>query len=370
MLELREGDARAFFQVPFHTYGRESRYVSPLAQDLARYLDVEANPLFRHFGARRFFVAIRDGRLAGRIVAHVHHASNERHGWRRAYFGFFDCAPDREVAHLLLEKAEACGREQGCDELWGNFNLTAMQQVGVLTEGFDHTPYSDQHVNPPHIPELLASLGFEAVFPMRTFEVDLDGLDPGTLLGPRQREILSRAELRWETITMRDFEGLLDRFRLVLNDGFDENPMFVPLTQEEFLFQARDLSHVMDPAISTLVHDAQGPVGTVICIPDLNPLLRAMRSRLTWTAPFHFARFRMTRERAVIILYSVARRWHGRGLNGAMLHRVVESLRKRGYRRLGLTWIAESNRASLRQAEKLGARTLHRLHLFRKRIAT
>ena len=37
-----------------------------------------------------------------------------------------------------------------------------------------------------------------------------------------------------------------------------------------------------------------------------------------------------------------------------------------GYERLGTTWIAEENPASLRQMEKLAARPLHRLHLYRK----
>jgi len=33
-----------------------------------------------------------------------------------------------------------------------------------------------------------------------------------------------------------------------------------------------------------------------------------------------------------------------------------------------VTWISDENTASLRQMEKLGARRLHRLHLFRKAI--
>jgi hypothetical protein len=49
-----------------------------------------------------------------------------------------------------------------------------------------------------------------------------------------------------------------------------------------------------------------------------------------------------------------------------MLHRVTRALRESGYERLGTTWIADENPASLRQMEKLGARPLHRLHLFRK----
>jgi RimJ/RimL family protein N-acetyltransferase len=368
MLELREGDRRTFFQVPFRVYGRNSLYVSPLDHDLARFLDDTKNPLFVRFGSRRFFVALRDGAPVGRIVAHVHRASNERFGWRRAYFGYFDCANDPEAARLLLGAAEAHGRAAGCDEILGNFNLTAMQQIGVLTDGFDRAPYSDQHWNPPHIPALLAACGYRPTFPMTTFELQLADSRPETLLGPKQREALVDPGLEWPPIDLRQFPQLLEDLRTVLNDGFANNPMFVPLTRDEFFFQARDMSQVMDPAITILVRDHAGPVGAVINIPDLNPLLRALRSRITWTAPWHLLRFRARRDRAVLIFISVAQRWQNHGLAGAILHRSLAKLRERGYRSVGYTWVSDGNLPSLRQAEKLGARPLHRLHLFRKEL--
>ena len=332
MLELREGDARAFFEVPFRVYGATTLYVSPLEQDLKRFLDDRKNPLFTRFGSRCFFVAMRDGVPVGRIVAHVHRASNERFGWRRAYFGYFDCAPDREAAGRLLAAAESQARAAGCDEIMGNFNLTAMQQIGVLTDGFERAPYSDQQWNPPHIPELLAQHGYERTFPMRTFELALADAKPETLLGPKQREALADPQLEWPKIELRRFSSLIEELRLVLNDGFDRNPMFVPLTTEEFLYQAKDMSQVMDPAITHLVRDGSGPVGAVICIPDLNPLLRAMGSRVTLMAPWHLLRFRARRDRAVLIFISVVQRWQNRGLAGAILHRLLASLRARGYR--------------------------------------
>ena len=73
-------------------------------------------------------------------------------------------------------------------------------------------------------------------------------------------------------------------------------------------------------------------------------------------------------DRAVIVFYSVAQRMQGRGLNPAMLHRVIRALEARGYSELGITWIADTNTASLRQMERLGARPLHRIHLFERTL--
>src|SRR5699024_7301873 len=125
---------------------------------------------------------------------------------------------------------EAFVRSQGCDCVTGNFNLTAMQQMGVLTSGFDAVPYSDMHYNPPHVPRLLTACGFTPTFPATTHELDLTTFDPDRLLSAAVQARLADPALEWETLRARDFGRILEDIRLVLNDGFARNPMFVPLT--------------------------------------------------------------------------------------------------------------------------------------------
>jgi GNAT superfamily N-acetyltransferase len=319
-------------------------------------------------GRLTHFTARRDGRPVGRLVVHTHPASNLRHGTRRCQFGFFDCDDDVEAARALFARAEAFARDQGCDELVGSFNLTAMQQAGVLTDGFAGVPYTDMVWGPPHLPRLLEACGFAATFPMSTFEFDVGPETADRLLGPRQRAILDDPDWTWTPISRRQFKVRFEEARQCLNDGFSDNPMFVPLTPAEFDFQAGEMMWIVDPAIASLVHYKWRPAGVVICIPDLNPFQKAVKGRFGPTALFHFLKARLRRRRAVIIFYSVKQALHGQGVNGAMLHRVTRALHERGYRQCGVTWISDENTASLRQMEKLGARRLHRLHLFRKAI--
>src|SRR5262249_26879950 len=199
--------------------------------DFDRMLDPARNPLVTAGnGAFELFTAHRDGRPLGRIVATMHEASNRRHGTRRGQFGFFDCADDAEVAAALLEAAEAWVRARGADEIVGNFNLTAMQMVGVVTAGNEHAPYSDMMWSPPHIARLLESAGYARSFPMTTFETDLGRIDPTALNGPKQASILQDRAYTWLPITRRSFKARIEDARLVLNDGFDRNPIFVPVT--------------------------------------------------------------------------------------------------------------------------------------------
>lgn len=362
-LELRAGDPAAFFEAPFHAYRPDDGYVSPLRGDILRMLDPNTNPLWTAGNPCKFWTVHRGGRPIGRIIAHLHRQSNARYGTHRAQFGFFDCADDPEAATALLGAAEGFAREHGESELAGNFNLTAMQQCGVMTGGFGRRGYTDMVVNPPHVPRLLEANGFERFFPMRTHELEL-----AEARVDASRALDESGGYRFAPIRRSTFGERMAEARVVLNDGFNANPMFVPLTPEEFQFQAGEMMSILDPRLSSMLMLEGRPVGTIICIPDLNGLLAATRSRIGLSMPVHYLRYRMRRRRAVIIFYSVVRDLHGRGLMGAMLQRTIAALKGAGYERLGITWIADENAASLRQMERLGAQPLHRLHLYRKAV--
>ena len=368
MLELREGDFRAFFEAPEHAYGSNSPFVSVFDADLERFLDARKNPLLRDFGALTFFTAHRDGRPIGRLTAHAHDASNRRHGWNRSCFGYFDCADDPEAAGLLLGAAEQWGRARGHDEIWGNFNLTAMAPVGVVTEGFEHPPYSDQLWNPPHIPRLLERAGYAGDFPMSQFEIDLSRVDPEAALRPEHRELLGDPSFTWGQVKVRGLYRLLPEICDAFNDGFEKNPMFVPLSHEEFQFQAKDLMWVIDSRISSVVREGNQVVGILLCIPDLNPLLRQCRSRFGPLTLPRLLLYRRRCRRAVVIIQGVRQRLQNRGLGAVMIHLVLKALREARYEKLGVTWISDENIPSLRGAMRGGAHPLHRLKLFRKAL--
>lgn len=369
MIEIRAGERTSAFQAALNANAGHQNYVSPMWSDFSRLLDPAKNPLC-HDGRGRMevFTALCDGRPLGRIVASIHDASNSRHGTRRGQFGYFDCVDDWTIASALLQAAERWLSERGMHESVGNFNLTAMQMVGVMTGGFDHPPYTDMMWTPPHIATLLKRAGYVATFPMTTFETDLETLDPSALSDPAQAATERDPSLTWHNMARRTFKARLEDARIVLNAGFDKNPMFVPVSVEEYGFQAGEMMWIMDPRLSLVVHHKGEPVGVIVCIPDLNPFVKATGARLSLTTPWHFLRHRLNRDRAVIIYYSVAPQFQRRGLNRIMLKRVTAAAKAAGYRRLGTTWIADVNAASLRQMQSLGAKPLHRLSLFSKKL--
>ena len=368
MIEIKEkGPFKEFFEAGITANANNPEYVSLFYPDLERFL-TQDNPLFKHYGKGTYLTAYKDNKPVGRVVAHIHNKSNEKFNWKRGYFGYFDCIDDLEVSQKLLNAVEEYHKAQGMTEIHGNFNLTAMQQVGVMTKGHENHHYTDQVHNAKHIPKLLEASGYGAYFPMSTFEIDLSSFDPEKLHSQKVQNVLKSNDYSFLNIKRKDFSKCLESVKHVLNDGFSENPMFVPLTSEEFMFQAKDMMWIIDEKISSIVEYKNKPVGTLVCIPDLNPFLKTTGSKIGWKTPFAFLKHKMTKNRAVIIFYSVAKECHGQGINPAMLYQVMTNLKSRGYKSLGLTWIADVNKASLRQVEKLGATKLHELHLYKKEI--
>ncbi|MEM9277214.1 MAG: GNAT family N-acetyltransferase [Pseudomonadota bacterium] len=368
MISLKERDLNSFFEAPFNAYGKDSLYVSPMKSDLERFLSADKNPLFSSNEEFTFFTAMKDGKSVGRITAHVHKKSNERHGYDRSYFGFFDCANDKEVAAALLGAAEDWGRARGHKEIMGNFNLTAMQQAGIQTGGFENQPYTDQIWGASWLPELLEANGYTSSFPMTTFEQDISKVDVKNLVDMNENESLKKQGFVFAPITRSTLGERLEDSRTILNESFIDNPMFVPVTKEEFEFQAKEMKWIMDPRISTVVHCKGEVAGAVIAIPDLNPFVKACGSKLGITTPWHFLKHRMNRKRAVVIFQGVKPAFQGMGLNPMMLMHLLGQMRRAGYEKVGGTWIADENKASLRQAEKGGAKPLHRLHLYSKQL--
>lgn len=364
---LRERDFEAFFQAPFAAYGPTSHYVSPMKSDLKRFLSADENPLFSSDGELTYFTAHRGADVLGRITAHVHKASNATHGWNRAYFGYFDCADDGQAAAALLKAAEGWAKAHGHDEIMGNFNLTAMQQIGVQTGGFEAPPYTDLMYSPPHIARLLEENGYAPEFPMTTFELDLGRAEPPDV-GPKQQAVLDDPDFAFVTITRATVPDRMEDARLILNASFARNPMFVPVSKEEFHFQARDMKWVMDPRISAVLYHKGRPAACIICIPDLNPFLRKTRSRFGLTTLWYFLLHKLSSKRAVLIFSGVIPELQGRGVNPVVLRRVILAMKEAGYKTLGNTWISDENKASLAQKQKSHARPLHRLHLFRKAL--
>lgn len=351
-------------------YPPSSPWVPPLDGDLRRMLDRRRNPFFRHGIASPLLAFDAGGRPVGRVLAHLYHRHTVRHGERAAFFGYFESPDNLTVARGLLDAVAAFGADHGCTVVRGPFNMTPMQEMGTLRDGYDVPPAVDQTYTAPYYPALLEAAGLRPVFPVATYRVeDVEAVEPNALLGERHRALLASGRPRVRPANLADFDRELELLRELLNDSFYDNPHFVPITADEFRFQVGPYRRLMDPAIS-LVAELDGvPCGFVICVPDFSPLLKRMNGRAGPRELLTFLRGRAAVRDAVLLIIGVQRPLQGRGIMRIMQAELLRALRHRGYRRLSITWIADQNAKSRATVEALGARPIHRLTLYERPLS-
>ena len=93
---------KRFVDLPYQLYKLCPQWVPPLFVDAYLPLNRKKHPFFEHSEAD-FFLAIRDGKVVGRICAANNKLFNEYHKTRKAHFYGFESVDNLEVARVLFD---------------------------------------------------------------------------------------------------------------------------------------------------------------------------------------------------------------------------------------------------------------------------
>ena len=140
---------------------KDSPYAVPeLYEDALNTLRKDRNAAFE-FCEADYFLAMRDGKIVGRVAAIINKRANERWGVKAARFGWVDFIDDAEVSAALITAVEQWARERGMTELQGPLGFTDFDREGMLVEGFDRLGTMATIYNYPYYPQHMERLGFE-----------------------------------------------------------------------------------------------------------------------------------------------------------------------------------------------------------------
>ena len=87
----------------FDLYKDCPQWVPPFRSDAFLKMDKEKHPFYDH-SESDFFLAIRDGKVVGRISALMNRPFNEYHNCKDGEFYLFDAIDDQEVANALFDR--------------------------------------------------------------------------------------------------------------------------------------------------------------------------------------------------------------------------------------------------------------------------
>ncbi|MCB9832349.1 MAG: N-acetyltransferase [Planctomycetes bacterium] len=362
-LELRtvqnRADLKLFIDLPYRLHSAEPFFVPPLRFDQKRRLDRKSNPFFRHSEAE-YFLALRSGRVVGRIAAIDYKPHREIHGENVGFFGWFECIDDQAVADRLFETAAAWLAARGIGAMRGPASFCMNDEVGVLVEGYEVLPSLLTPWNPPYYEALMTGWGLAKVMDLVSFALPVASYDHERL-GRIVDRITRRANMRLRRFDLANFDREVEHFKRLYNDAWNDNWGFVGLTDAEIDHMAKDLKPLIEPKLAHFVEVDGEPVGFALVLPDLNQILKGLRGRLFPFGIFKllFGLKRVSRIR--LLAMGVRRDFHRSGLDSVLYHASYLGARELGKVESELGWVLESNTVMITTIEKVGGRR-HRTH--------
>jgi hypothetical protein len=374
ILPVRERrDVRAFIRLPWQLYRGDPHWVAPLLIDEAKRFDPRRNPFYDHADAQ-LFLALQGGTPVGRLSAHIDHLYNDFHGEKTGFFGFFESVNDPDVARALLGAAEAWLRERGMERVLGPFGFNTNGYSGLLVEGFRSPPALLMPYNPPYYPELIEGSGYAKAKDLLAFRIEMDEAFRGRMseLIPRLEAISGRARKQGFTarpIDLRDFTDEVRRLREIYNEAWERNWGFAPLTEREFMEEAKEMKRIVVPELAVIVERGEEPVGFGLALPDFHQALRPLRGRLLPLGIFRLLRAARTIDGLRLLTLGIKQRYRIRGVDALLyLELLKASLALRQYTWCECSWILEDNVLIIRAIELIGGRVSKVYRVYEKTL--
>ena len=365
-------ELKRFVKVPFRLHRDSEQWVAPLIFERMQFLDRKKNPWFEH-GEAEFFVAERDGEPVGRISAHADRRWDEFQGGKDAMFGFFETTEDPEVARALFDAATEWASARGRERILGPMDFTTNDEIGILIEGFERQPMILEPWHPPYYQRLIEAEGFAKTMDVLMWELRMGELKEGEKFDPSIHEAAEKA-LRDEGIVIRNMRrremaAEVRRFMDVYNEAWGENWGFVPITDAEVEFQAKNLKQVLDEEWTFMAEKDGEVIGAALTLPDINQVLSKLNGRLL---PLGWAKFLLGRrkiDRLRVFALGVKHDYRHTGVAAGLYLEHIKMAAQPDKIHWGeMGWILETNKPMNRAMEGMGGKVVKKYRLYERSL--
>ncbi len=333
MVEVKQAvskaDLKKFVTFPFSLYKDSPYWVPPLIKGEMETFDPAQNPVFDHADAW-FFMAYKDGKIVGRLVAMINHIEVNEQKIRKMRFGWFDFIDDPAVSEALIQKVEELGRKHKMDFMEGPVGFSNLDKVGVLVEGFDHIGTMITWYNYPYYQAHYERLGFikekgydESKFPR-------SNVDPALFQRVNQL-IKKRYGLREMNFTKTsEIMPWVDQMFDLFNDSYARLSSFVPITPiQKAYFKKKYIGFINPEYIKFVVDSSDKIVAFAIVMPSFSEALQKARGKLFPFGWYHLLRAKKHNKDVIFYLIGILPEYQNKGVTSIIFNEYHETFEKR-----------------------------------------
>ena len=334
-------DLKTFIDFHYDLYEGNEYDVPNLFSDEMNTLSKDKNAAFE-FCEAEYYLAYKDGKLAGRVAAIINHKANSKWGKKSVRFGWIDFIDDREVSKALLDAVEKYGREKGMEDVVGPLGFTDMDPEGMLVWGFDQLGTMPTIYNYAYYPEHIEALeGFEVDNKYVEFKIMVPDEVPEKYAKIAMM-IEKRYNLHVRKLTKKDIfqGGMGQKIFDLINDTYKDLYGYSELSQKQIDQLIKSYLGFLDFNLITCIEEwTDGEhklIGVGITMPSLAHALRkCRRGRLLPFGWFHVLRaIKMHKTNIVdLLLIGILPEYRAKGANALLFADLIP-----WYQKYGIEW--------------------------------
>lgn len=336
-----KSELKRFIRFNYEFYKDNPYSVPDLYDDMLNTFSPKKNAAFE-FCEADYFLALRDGKIVGRVAAIINRRANETWNRKTVRFGWIDFIDDMEVSTALIDTVKQWGKERGMTEIEGPLGFTDMDAEGMLVEGFDQLSTMATIYNYPYYPQHMERLGLSKSADWVEMKIYVPDAIPekhrriSEIIARRYnlhiRKLKSKKKVRQSGVAH-------DIFRLI-NDAYTPLFGYSRMTERQIDQYVKMYVPVLDLRMVSIVENEQNEIVAVgISMASLSRALQKAKGRLLPFGWYHLLKALMWKRPKVLDLLLVAVRpdYQGKGVNALLFTDLIPV-----YKELGFEY-AESN---------------------------
>ncbi|MGA2262761.1 MAG: hypothetical protein ABSH28_15170 [Acidobacteriota bacterium] len=350
-----------FIDLPWTIYQNYPHWVPPLKKEVEKLITPGKHPFWNH-AQRELYIALTNGRIAGRIAAIRDEHHDKVHGEKAGFFGFFETIEDYETAEALFNAARSWCKARGCTFVRGPASPSSNDEYGFLLEGFDKDPAIMMPYNPEYYLRLSERYGFKKAKDLYAFLKMVNSDIPARIEKIMQRA-RKRSPFKLRPIDPKNFKKDVEIVKTIYNCAWEKNWGFVPMTDEEMNLTAESMKPFYDPELIIIAELDGKPAGVALTVPNVNEVLKKLNGKMNLWGIIKFLRHKGKIKGCRSLVGGCLPEFRKTGLIAEIFYETARRARGR-YEWCELSWNLEDNDLINKFEKEIGGEIYKKYRLY------
>lgn len=328
-------ELNSFIAFPIKLFKDVPGYVPAIRFDERDTLDPKKNPVYE-FCESALFLAIKDGKIVGRVAAILNKKANSEWDHKEIRYGWLDFIDDPEVSKALLDAVIEFGRQKGMETVVGPLGFTDFDPEGMMVEGFEHQSTMALRHAMPYYKTHMEAMGFVKEVDWVEFKIFMPEKMPDKV--ERVAKLVEeRYKLHMRKVNKREVRKLGIGYKIfdLVNESYSKLYNFTILPKKVVDSYISFYLGILNLDFLTLVEDENNNiVGFGLCMPSITRAIQKCKGRMFPFGWFHILRsmYFKFEENVELLLIAVTPEYRKRGVNALIFADIIKRASAAGFK--------------------------------------